>query len=147
MHRIRLREPWSACLTADSTAVVYSRKFHKPTGVELQSVTLQISLTPEILPPQIQQVASAGSCTELVMVKVNGIELLPRTEATPQPSTSTIAERLIHYPLGRLEPFNLLEIRVALTIPTTGELGSTLDATPIPTFGSFVIESAELQIE
>lgn len=142
MHRIRLREPWSACLTEDATAVVYSRKFHKPTGIEGQSVTLQISLTPKILTP-----ASAASCKELVTVSVNGIELLPRAEATPQPSSSTNADHSTCYPLDRLESFNLLEIRVARTIPTTGELGSTLDATLIPPFGSFVIESAELQIE
>jgi len=132
MHRIRLREPWTSSLNAESGVIIYARKFHKPTGVDKQSITLKIVLIPQ----------EPESPNVFVSVLVNGCKLLAQ-----DPSPEGPVDQALNFQLNRLETFNSLELRIsgatALTCPSVPIFG----ATAIPTFGSFVIESVELQIE
>lgn len=123
MHRIRLREPWLAEWDVDSGAIIYTRKFHKPTGCDQQSITLKISLLPH-----------EGSSEASIVVFVNGVEV----EAHAQTPQSAL------YRLEELPAFNSLQCRI---FGLTATNGPALDTTVVPIFGSFVIESVELQIE
>jgi hypothetical protein len=135
MHRIRLREPWKASLTDDPPAVVYTRNFHKPTGVAKQSITLCISLHTACPEPRKERMA----------VILNSVEILAQVSESQVWKTS--ADNLVLLPLKELEPFNSLQIRITGASPTIVARGPDFEASVIPTFGSFVIESVELQIE
>jgi hypothetical protein len=130
MHRIRLREPWAASLNAELDAIVYARKFHKPTGVEQLAIGLVVSLLPQDI---------AGT-TSSVALLVNGREILAR-----RPEHHS--ENAMYFQLTDLLAFNFLELRISIANPTTLPNGMRFDATSIPKFGSFVIETVELQIE
>ena len=139
MHRIRLREPWKATLNEDASAVVYSRKFHEPTGIEGHSLTLKISL----LPRDNQDLGE-------ISVVINGFvveRLTDHTQIEQPASAQNEPTNCIFFQLGDLQPFNDLEIRISGPVPTIDKHLPSPDATVIPTFGSFVIESVELQIE
>ncbi len=138
MHRIRLKNPWTVGLHEESGAVVYGRKFHKPTGTEEQSIALQVALLPQS-PEGLPQ--SLEGPTTVLAVLVNGRELTAQDEAANHPKG-----RVLRFQLTDLADFNLLEIRVSIATGITGPI-QKFDTTPIPTFGSFVIESVELQIE
>jgi len=137
MHRIRLREPWTSRLNAESGAIIYARKFHKPTGVDDQPITLKIFLIPQ----------EPESPNVFVAVLVNGCELLAMAPSNEASSLGGPVDQALNFQLNHLETFNSLELRIsgatALTCPSVPIFG----ATAIPTFGSFVIESVELQIE
>ena len=132
MHQIRLREPWSVATDEVSGAIIYTRKFHKPTGTEdQQTIALRVALLQEDL---------EGSET-ILSVRINGQELSPSVQsAETRPQT-------LHFPLTDLNEFNTLEVHISGTTGTTGPIRPNLDATAIPIFGSFVIKSVELQID
>ncbi len=131
MHRIRLREPWAASLNAELDTITYSRKFHKPTGLDDRSVTLQIAL----FPPGIQR---GGA---LVAVHLNGCELLAEASSAENP----VGQNLI-FRLNKLENFNALELRVT-GATTLIDPSSPISHATAPTFGSFVVQGVELEIE
>ncbi len=132
MHRIRLREPWAASLNAQSNTIIYSRKFHRPTGVDDSSLSLKIFL----LPPDPDHVGT------LVSVQLNGRELF----AQP-PSVADQFGQAIVLPLSDLQAFNSLELWITDKTGVTTQGAPIPRVTAIPTFGSFVIESVELQID
>jgi hypothetical protein len=136
MHRIRLREPWAASLNAESGAIVYARKFHKPTDVNQQSIALQVALLHKKLEGQ-----ELEGPETILAVLLNGRELL-----ADLPAENRI-DHALHFQLTDLQTFNSLELCISGANGTTGPSGPIFDATSIPTFGSFVIESVELQIE
>ena len=132
MHRIRLREPWTANLNAELGAIVYARKFHKPTGVHEQPIFLQVVLLPHVLEePDI-----------MLAILVNGLALSPQIQATENES-----HEALRFELKDLQAFNSLELRISGATGKTGPSGPIFGATAIPTFGSFVIESVELAID
>jgi len=140
MHVIRLRDPWTAAIvstersasdaTTAASTIVYSRKFHRPTDAEDQSIRLRIVFLPATDPLDISS----------VKVLVNG------AEAHPPPldplaelgltADSTVVER--YFDLVNLAPFNQLELQI---------VAHKLDSTTAPRFGTFVIQSVELQIQ
>ena len=132
MHRIRLRDPWTASLNVESGAIVYTRNFHRPTGTEDRTLVLGVALLPQAL-------ERAG--TKLV-VTVNGRELLPQGQATDDPIRPGL-----RFHLDDLKAYNTLQLGISPATGMIGSSGSNCDPTSIPTFGSFVIESVELQIE
>lgn len=132
MHRIRLKEPWIASLNAEANVVIYSRKFHKPTGVEDQSITLVVHLLPQ----------KDGSLGEALSAYVNGVKVEPN-----EASSENGLDHLHYFQLQSLALFNTLELRISRTFALTRPVVLESDVPVIPTFGSFVIESVELAIE
>ena len=143
MHFIRLREPWTAGLNAETGALVYARKFHKPTGVDQQSVALKVSLLPQDLGwPGADAPTISEWPSPTLAVLVNGRKLLAPIQSTEEPSGGAL-----HFQLSELQAFNSLELHISRLNDITPRFGPIFDASSIPIFGSFVVKSVELQIE
>ncbi len=146
MHRIQLRSPWSARFDSESRAIVYARKFHKPTGTSGQVVYLHIRTQPS---------NSSDGCSISIQLNGQPLHAEERSESNSQANFSEAnfsqasfsQVGLLRVALTDLKPFNLLEIRIASTIGIDGVNGPILDTNAIPPFGSFVIESVELAID
>lgn len=136
MHRIRLREPWAASLNAQSNTIIYARKFHRPTGVDDSPLSLKITFRP----PEPDLVGT------LVSVRLNGRELFAQPPSVADPLGQAIVLPLSDLQ-GDLQAFNSLELWITDTTGLTTQVALIPRVTAIPTFGSFVIESVELQID
>ena len=132
MHRIRLRAPWKATWNAGSLTLVYTRNFHMPTGAEGQAIALEITLLPK----------DQGGENTILSVLVNGRLLLAEVRSVERET-----DRVLHFQLNELEKFNFLELRISLINGITGANRPEFETASTPTFGSFVIESVELQID
>lgn len=142
MHVIRLREPWTASIELADTesteetptgTLVYSRKFHRPTGTEDQAIRLRVGLLP----------ATESFVISNLKVLVNDSEVSAQVPAVrPAERLEGAVAESQFFELVDLAPFNRLEIRI---------LNYSLDDTPDPAnpprFGSFVIQSVELEIQ
>jgi len=141
MHVIRLRDPWTAAVvstersasdaTTGASTIVYSRKFHRPTDAEDQSIRLRIAFLP----------ATDPLVTSSLKVMVNGVEAQVLSPLDPLAelgltADSTVVER--YFDLVNLAPFNQLELQI---------VAHKLDSATAPRFGTFVIQSVELQIQ
>jgi len=71
-HVIRLREPWESAPSADDDAVVWRRRFGRPTGLEGgERVWLCIRCASELLAVHLNDIEQLGeSCGELWRVDV-----------------------------------------------------------------------------
>ncbi len=132
MHRIRLREPWKAGWNTESGAIVYTRKFHLPTGAADQAIVLSIALLAE----------DQAAASPMLSVLVNGRPLAAEVQ-----STESQLDRALRFRLNELNAFNTVEIHIFRINGITDSNGLEFDAAATPTFGSFVIESVELQID
>ena len=132
MHRIRLREPWQAGWNTESGAIVYTRNFHLPTGAAAQAIVLSIALLAK----------DQAAASPMLSVLVNGRLLSAEVQ-----SAESQLDRALRFQLKELNAFNTLEIHISRINGITDSNGMEFDAAATPTFGSFVIESVELQID
>lgn len=104
MHTIRLRDPWEVRSGEDGRQWVFTRKFHRPTGVELQPVQLAITVAVGITP----------------ILRLNGATL----------AHDSVEQTLLVYPVTNLLlPFNVLELHVSQPTDTENAIpkfGSSL---------------------
>jgi hypothetical protein len=138
MHVIRLREPWMASIELADTesteetptgTLVYSRKFHKPTATDDQAILLRVGLLP----------ATKSLAIANLKVLVNDSEVSAQLPAEPGEGAATESKR---FELVDLAPFNRLELRIL-----NYSLDDTLAPANPPRFGTFVIQSVELEIQ
>ncbi len=130
MHVIRLRDPWTVAAersASDAAAnlIVYSRKFHRPTDAEGQAIRLRI-----VFLPTTDRLVSSS-----LAVLVNEVEV-PRSQIKLPGDVGAAEES--YFELVDLAPFNKLELQIE---------HNNLDVAIAPRFGTFIIQSVELQIQ
>lgn len=117
-HKIRLREPWSTSFCAQTQELTYARRFHRPTNVDGQTLWLRVGLG-----------RGHGTAEEIKpTVLLNGQRLTP----------SEHEEGGLRFRLDTIGLYNSIEIRIHYHLENDGKL---------PIFGTFLVESVELEIE